>query len=303
MLALGWTTNLIQQGLASMRRLDDIFETRPAIAESPSPAALDRVRGEIEFRHVSFAYDKQPVLHDITLTIPAGATVAIVGPTGSGKTTLVSLIPRLIDPTEGAVLIDGVDARHLRVSTLRGAIGFVPQEPFLFSASLEENLAFGDGETGGGNGQRVRDAAQIAQIARDLEDFPLGYQTVVGERGVTLSGGQKQRATIARALARDPAILILDDALSSVDTSTEEEILQGLRRFMQSRTSILISHRISTVRHADLIMVLDAGRIVEQGTHDELLARGGLYADLYQKQLLRDALDADERAPGELTPS
>ena len=316
MIALGWTTNLIQQGMASMRRLDDIFETRPAIAESPSPAALERVRGQIEFRHVSFAYDKQPVLYDITLTIQAGATVAIVGPTGSGKTTLVSLIPRLIDPTEGAVLIDGVDGRHLRVSTLRGAIGFVPQEPFLFSDSLEENLAFGDGETaGGGNGQRVRDAAprvrdaaQIAQIARDLEDFPLGYQTVVGERGVTLSGGQKQRATIARALARDPAILILDDALSSVDTSTEEEILQGLRRFMQSRTSILISHRISTVRHADLIVVLDAGRIIEQGTHDELLARGGLYADLYQKQLLRDALDADEAAPGagalgELTPS
>jgi ATP-binding cassette subfamily B protein len=308
MIALGWTTNLIQQGMASMRRLDDIFETRPAIAESPSPAPLDRVRGEIEFRHVSFAYDKQPVLRDITLTIPAGATVAIVGPTGSGKTTLVSLIPRLIDPTEGAVLIDGVDARHLSLSTLRGAIGFVPQEPFLFSASLEENLAFGDGETAGGNGQRVRDAAQIAQIARDLEDFPLGYQTAVGERGVTLSGGQKQRATIARALARDPAILILDDALSSVDTSTEEEILQGLRRFMQSRTSILISHRISTVRHADLIVVLGAGRIVEQGTHDELLARGGLYADLYQKQLLRDALDADEAAPGagapgELTPS
>jgi ATP-binding cassette subfamily B protein len=303
MIALGWTTNLIQQGMASMRRLDDIFETRPAIAESPSPAPLDRVRGAIEFRHVSFAYDKQPVLRDITLTIPAGATVAIVGPTGSGKTTLVSLIPRLIDPTEGAVLIDGVDARHLSLSTLRGAIGFVPQEPFLFSASLEENLAFGDGETAGGNGQRVRDAAQIAQIARDLEDFPLGYQTAVGERGVTLSGGQKQRATIARALARDPAILILDDALSSVDTSTEEEILQGLRRFMQSRTSILISHRISTVRHADLIMVLDAGRIIEQGTHDELLARGGLYADLYQKQLLRDALDADESAPGELTPS
>jgi len=308
MIALGWTTNLIQQGMASMRRLDDIFETRPAIAESPAPAALERVRGQIEFRHVSFAYDKQPVLYDITLTIQAGATVAIVGPTGSGKTTLVSLIPRLIDPTEGAVLIDGVDARHLSLSTLRGATGFVPQEPFLFSDSLEENLAFGDGETAGGNGQRVRAAAQIAQIARDLEDFPLGYQTVVGERGVTLSGGQKQRATIARALARDPAILILDDALSSVDTSTEEEILQGLRRFMQSRTSILISHRISTVRHADLIVVLDAGRIIEQGTHDELLARGGLYADLYQKQLLRDSLDADEAAPGagapgELTPS
>jgi ATP-binding cassette subfamily B protein len=294
MIALGWTTNLIQQGLASMRRLDDIFETRPLVADSSAPATLERVRGQIEFRHVSFAYDATPVLEDVTLTIPAGATVAIVGPTGSGKTTLVSLIPRLIDPAQGAVLLDGVNIRELSLSTLRGAIGFVPQEPFLFSDSIQENLAFGDGSGPGGNGQRVHEAARIAQIARDLEDFPLGYQTVVGERGVTLSGGQKQRATIARALARDPAILILDDALSSVDTSTEEEILQGLRRFMRSRTAILISHRISTVRHADLIVVLDAGRIVEQGTHDDLLARGGLYADLYQKQLLRDALEADE---------
>lgn len=297
MIALGWTTNLIQQGLASMRRLDDIFEVRPAVGEPQPAAALDRVRGEIEFRHVSFAYDRQPVLEDIDLKIPAGATVAIVGPTGSGKTTLVSLIPRLMDPTKGTVLIDGVDARQVSLATLRRGIGFVPQESFLFSDTLEENLAFGIDDGHNGNGQRVRDAAQTARIARDLEDFPMGYQTVVGERGVTLSGGQKQRATIARALARDPAILILDDALSSVDTNTEEEILHGLRQFMATRTSLIISHRISTVRDADLIVVLDDSRIVEQGTHDALLARGGLYADLYQKQLLREALEADELTP------
>jgi ATP-binding cassette subfamily B multidrug efflux pump len=223
--------------------------------------------------------------------------VAIVGPTGSGKTTLVSLIPRLMDPTKGTVLIDGVDARQVSLATLRRSIGFVPQESFLFSDTLEENLAFGIDDGHNGNGQRVRDAAQTARIARDLEDFPMGYQTVVGERGVTLSGGQKQRATIARALARDPSILILDDALSSVDTNTEEEILHGLRQFMATRTSLIISHRISTVRDADLIVVLDDSRIVEQGTHDALLARGGLYADLYQKQLLREALEADELTP------
>ncbi|MBI3998029.1 MAG: ABC transporter ATP-binding protein [Armatimonadetes bacterium] len=329
MIALGWTTNLIQQGMASMRRLDEIFETKPAVA-SPQPAAAPaRLRGEIEFASVSFAYDRQPVLSDIILKIPAGATVAIVGPTGSGKSTLVSLIPRLVDPTRGAVSIDGVDVRQVSLASLRGSIGFVPQEPFLFSDTLEENLAFGldggdlgdgdgtgDGEgsgngkgTGDGgrpragttggvrNGQRVREAAEIARLARDVEGFPHGYQTVVGERGVTLSGGQKQRATIARALARDPAVLILDDALSSVDTHTEEEILQGLRRFMATRTSIIISHRISTVRHADLIVVLDGGRIVEQGTHEALLAAGGLYAELYQKQLLREALEAEDLAP------
>jgi ATP-binding cassette subfamily B protein len=302
MIALGWTTNLIQQGMASMRRLDEIFDTKPAIA-GPPVAASGSLRGAVEFRHVSFAYDRQPVLHDVCLTIPAGATVAIVGPTGSGKTTLVSLIPRLLDPTAGVVLVDGVDARDLPLATLREAVGFVPQEPFLFSDTLEENLAFGldgddggrgDGVSGNGDGRRVRDAAEIARLAADVADFPLGYQTMVGERGVTLSGGQKQRATIARALARDPAILILDDALSSVDTNTEEEILHGLRRFMTSRTSILISHRISTVRHADLIVVLDGGRIVEQGTHGTLLAARGLYAELYERQLLQEALEADE---------
>jgi ATP-binding cassette subfamily B protein len=280
-----------------MRRLNDIFNTHPAIADPPSAVPVERVHGEIEFRNVSFAYDGISVLYDVDLKIPAGSTVAVVGPTGAGKTTLVSLIPRLFDVTGGAVLIDGIDIRFLPLATLRGSIGLVPQEPFLFSDTLEENLALG---VEAGDGHRVRDAAEIAKLARDVNDFSLGYQTIVGERGVTLSGGQKQRATIARALAREPAILILDDALSSVDTRTEEEILQGLRQFMARRTSLIISHRISTVRHADFIVVLDDGRIVERGSHEELLAAGGLYADLYQKQLLNEALEArgaDEGAP------
>jgi ATP-binding cassette subfamily B protein len=294
MIALGWTTNLFQQGLASMGRLNEILSQRPAIADPAHPLAHRRLRGEIEFRRVMFAFDAVPVLRDVTLKIPAGSTVAIVGPTGAGKSTLVSLIPRLLDPTAGAVLVDGIDVREYSLATLRGNIGVVPQEPFLFSDTLEENLAWGVDD---GDGHRVHDAAAIAQLAMDVADFPMGYGTMVGERGVTLSGGQKQRATIARALARDPAILILDDALSSVDTRTEEEILRGLRRFMIARTSLIISHRISTVRDADLIVVLDGGRIVQQGTHDELLAAGGLYADLYQKQLLHEALEADERLP------
>ncbi len=321
MIALGWVTNLWQQGRASMHRLDEIFMTQPEIREPRDPVVLRDVRGEIEFRNVSVAFDGVPVLRNISLVIPAGRTVAIVGPTGSGKSTLVQLIARLYDPTEGQVLVDGHDVRRLQLASLRRAIAIVPQETFLFSDTVHENIAFGSsddlshpdglpaplGPAGaprqgmpgqGASPRHVADAAEISQIALDVEDFPRKYATVVGERGVTLSGGQKQRTALARAVIRDPRILILDDALSSVDTHTEQEILQRLRGIVASRTSILISHRISTIRDADWIVVLAAGRIVEQGTHDGLLAFGGLYADLYEKQLIREALEAED-APGD----
>ena len=294
MIALGWVVNLMQRGLASMKRLDEVFGQRPKIADPPDARPLPDLRGEVEFRDVTFAYDGTPVLHHITLRIPAGATVAIVGPTGSGKSTLVNLIPRLFDATAGQVLVDGHDVRRVRLEDLRAHVGFVPQDTFLFSETLRENIGYGLAEAAE---EVVRESAAIAALELEVEDFPRRYETVVGERGVTLSGGQKQRTAIARAVARDPRILILDDALSSVDTHTEELILTRLREVLRTRTAIVISHRISTVRHADRIVVLDDGRIAEQGTHDELLALGGLYADLYRKQLLEEALEEAEADP------
>lgn len=288
MIALGWVVNLMQRGLASMKRLDEVFGQKPKIADGPDARPLPVLRGEVEFRNVTFAYDQTPVLLDISLRIPAGATVAIVGPTGSGKSTLVNLIARLFDVTGGQVLVDGHDVRRVSLEDLRAQVGFVPQDTFLFSDTLRENIGYGLSTA---EDAVVREAAEISALGPDVGGFPRGYDTLVGERGVTLSGGQKQRTAIARAVARDPRILILDDALSSVDTNTEELILSRLRGVMETRTAILISHRISTVRHADLIVVLDDGRIAEQGTHDDLLARGGLYADLYQKQLLEEALE------------
>lgn len=297
MIALGWVTNLWQQGRASMDRLDEIFATPPQIRDPRDPVILARAQGEIEFRNVGVAFDGRQALRGINLVIPAGRTVAIVGPTGSGKSALVQLIPRLYDPTEGQVLIDGRDVRQISLESLRRAIAFVPQETFLFSDTLYENIAFG---ADSGDGHRVADAAEVSQLAADVEEFPHRYDTIIGERGVTLSGGQKQRAALARAVLRDPGILILDDALSSVDTQTEHEILRRLHAVMATRTSIVISHRISTVQDADWIVVLSDGRIVAQGTHASLLALGGLYADLYEKQLLREALEADD--PGQDGP-
>ena len=289
MIALGWVVNLMQRGGASLQRLNEILREKPAIAAPPAPVSMARARGEIEYRGVSVEYSSGYALRQIDLRIPAGATYAVVGHTGSGKSSLVSLVPRLSDPTGGVVSIDGIDLRHADPAEIRRLIGFVPQETFLFSATIAENIAFG---VESATEERIRRAAEIAGLSADIESFPAGYETIVGERGITLSGGQKQRTAIARAILRDPRILILDDALSSVDTMTEERILNHLAGVMRGRTVILISHRVSTVRSADRIIVLEKGRIVEQGSHADLVAAGGYYAALAQKQMLEEELEA-----------
>jgi ATP-binding cassette subfamily B multidrug efflux pump len=289
-IALGWVINIFQRGTASLIRINEIMQEQPEIKDAPE-AQTREVTGEIEFRNLNFSYEGKQVLHDLNLRIPAGSSLAIVGPTGSGKTTLVDLIPRIYDADAGTVLIDGRPIRDFSLASLRKNIGFVPQETFLFSERIRENIALGvDGADLTNNDAEIRRAADAANIAADIEAFPEGYETMVGERGITLSGGQKQRTAIARALIRNPKILILDDALSSVDTHTEDKILNHLRDVMRGRTTIFISHRVSTVRNADRIAVLHAGRIVELGTHEELLALNGYYNDLYNKQLLEEEL-------------
>ena len=332
MIAFGWVTNMLQRGMASWKRMLEVLETEPAIADrglriadvsgdsirnrgphvadcapwGGSPhSAIRNVKGRIEFRDLVFGFGGVPVLNHVSAIVEAGQTVALVGVTGSGKSTLISLLARLHDPPPGTVFIDDVDVRDWPLPVLRGAIGFVPQEPFLFSDTLADNVAFGLDAVAAGpalpalpappalpRDERIRAAASIARLDKDVADFPKGYETIVGERGITLSGGQKQRTALARAVVIDPIILILDDALSAVDTYTEEEILLRLRGVMRERTSIIVSHRISTVRDADQILVLDQGRIVERGTHDELVRRGGLYAELHKKQLLEEELAA-----------
>jgi ATP-binding cassette, subfamily B, multidrug efflux pump len=290
MIALGWVVNLMQRGTASWSRIMELIDEKPSILrrESARPVQLTSVRGELQFEGVEMKYPAGYALKDIRLDIPAGATVAIVGHTGSGKSTLVSLIPRLMDPTRGAVFLDGVDVRDFDPEWLRRQIGFVPQETFLFSATLGENIAWGiDNATE----EDIARAAELAGLAPDIAGFPAGYETIIGERGITLSGGQKQRVAIARAILRDPKILILDDALASVDTLTEERILQGLADVMRGRTTILISHRVSTVQNASRIFVIEHGEVAEQGTHAELILGGGYYADLYRKQLLEEELE------------
>jgi ATP-binding cassette subfamily B protein len=306
-IALGWVINIFQRGTASLVRINEIFLEKPAIADDPdlSPVAphsqltiaasavsasvqpREELRGEIEFCNLNFDYNGVPVLKDVNLRIPSGSSLAIVGPTGSGKTTLVSLIARIYDAEPGAVLIDGRPIREFPLENLRRNIGFVPQETFLFSLTIRENIALGRDEA---SLEEIKAAAEAANIAHDIEGFPESYTTTVGERGITLSGGQKQRTAIARALLRSPRILVLDDALSSVDTHTEDKILNHLREIMRGRTTIFISHRVSTVRNADRIAVLHQGRIVELGTHDELIAVNGYYTDLYNKQLLEEEL-------------
>jgi ATP-binding cassette subfamily B protein len=329
LIALGYVVNLYQRGTASLKRFNQILETEPTIKDASDASEQAQIKGEIEFKNLTFAYDGTPVLKDINLKIEAGETVAFVGKTGSGKSTLVSLVPRLLDAPDDAIFIDRTPIRRFPLAQIRRAIGFVPQETFLFSDTLSENIAFGvdtaessmfkvqgsKPENGNGNSSGVKEAngnsdngksasgdlqseieraAEIAALADDIKGFPYQYKQLVGERGITLSGGQKQRTAIARAVMRNPRILILDDALSAVDTYTEEKILNGLRDVRQNRTTLIVSHRVSTVRDADLICVMHDGRIIERGTHNELLKHGGEYADLYERQLLEEEISTTE---------
>ena len=290
--AFGWMLSLVERGRAAMRRLEEILEIKPEITDNATCPAIHALKEGIEFRDVSFAYERQknghPALEGINFTLPVGRSVGLVGRVGSGKSTLAQLVPRLFDVSTGAILVDGQDARKLALHDLRRLIGYVPQDPFLFSTSLKANLALGCENY---SEQELDRAVEIAKLDRDVEIFPLGLETLVGERGVTLSGGQKQRATLARALIMDPPVLILDDCLSSVDAQTEAEILHELRAILKEKTCLIISHRISAVREADEILVLDAGKIIERGNHDELVRRGGVYAELYQQQRLSEELE------------
>jgi ATP-binding cassette subfamily B protein len=289
---MGWMLSIVQRGRAALQRLEHIFAVVPEIRDAAGAAPLALTRGRIEFRDVSFSYEGKAngdaEIAAVSFVVEPGEKLGIVGRTGAGKSTLVSLLPRLFDVTSGAILLDGRDVREIPLAQLRRALAFVPQDPVLFSTRIADNVAFGMDSP---DDDAIRRAAQIAGVAGDIEQFPTGYQTVVGERGITLSGGQKQRLTLARALACDPVVLVLDDSLSSVDTRTERAILEGLREDRRGLTSIVIAHRLSTVMDADRIIVMDAGRIVESGDHTSLLQRGGAYAELFQQQQLEAELE------------
>lgn len=293
MISLGWVLNMYQQGAASMGRIMEVLERQPAIHDSGRTLPINQLQGKIEFRNVGVRYDDAIVLHDVSFTVQPGETVAIVGMTGVGKTTLMSLVPRVLEVDEGEVLVDNVDVRRIPLATLRRSIGYVPQDTFLFSATLQENVTFGVQEW---TEEEIQNAMETSRLIKDMEQFPAGMETIVGERGVSLSGGQKQRTSLARAVMRDPTILILDDAMSSVDTHTQNEILRGLKGVMAERTTLITSMRISTIKDADNIVVLDNGTVKEQGTHAELLRQNGLYARMYRRELLQQELEVDEEA-------